>query len=122
MNKKRTGEVPKAAPFFSEESSKSDVAAPFTGRKAKFDLLSRKYSTIFTLDVATLVPELFLIPHWDTIRDGKFEDLGSCLFAYKLHYLQFNIGLASEKAAIIAFLFPLLLFVSPSHFCVIIEN
>ena len=66
--KKRTGEVPKAAPFFTEESSKSDVAAPFTGRKAKFDLLSGKYSTIFTLDVATLVSDFFLIPQGKTLQ------------------------------------------------------
>ena len=71
MTRRQQHEVPKAAPFFPEESSKSDVAAPFTGRKGKFDLLSGKYSTIFTLDVAALVPDLFLIPHWDTMREGN---------------------------------------------------
>ena len=64
----------KAAPFFAEESSKSDVAPPFTGREGKFDLLSGKYSTIFTLEIFTwkystiftrtlpLAPHPFLIP------------------------------------------------------------
>ena len=40
-----------------------------------------------------------------------FEGLGSHFFAYKLHYLQVNIGLASEKAAIAAF------FISTFTFC-----
>ena len=62
------------------------MAAAFTARERKFDLLSGKYSGNIYLDVEMLVP--FFIPHWAIIQGVFFT--GTPLKSSK--YKQVNLG------------------------------